>query len=262
MIHLPALPGSCDYDGKTDFPLERTLRDAESLVEVGFTALMVENFGDAPFFGQKVPAVTVASMSRILGRLRSEWPQLKLGVNCLRNDAEAALSIACATGADAIRVNVHSGAMLSDQGILSGQAAETLRLRRQLSADVRILADLRVKHAVSLAERPLPEEASDLRHRGRADCILVTGGGTGFPADPAMAEELRVILPGTPILVASGLSSANAALWAKRVDGGIVGSDLMHGGRAGAGVDSVRARAFMDAWLSASPSSRQGGRQP
>ena len=42
----------------------------------------------------------------------------------LRNDARAALAVAAATGAAFIRVNVHAGAVVADQGILEGEAAE------------------------------------------------------------------------------------------------------------------------------------------
>jgi len=252
MVHLLPLPGASAYDGNPDSALERALTDAEILVKSGFRALMVENFGDAPFFGARIPPVTVAAMTRIVDRLRQEWPELKLGVNCLRNDARSALSIACATRSWAIRVNVHTGAMLTDQGILKGGAARTLRLRRELELSTFVLADLRVKHAASLAPRPLAEEALELRERGRADCILVTGGGTGYPADPALAEELREVLPDAPILVASGVNATNAAFWSNRVDGAIVGSALMRDGRAGAGVDPKRSRDFMEAWSTAS----------
>ena len=57
-----------------------------------------------------------------------------MGINVLRNDAQAAMGIAAASGASFVRVNVLSGAMLTDQGLIEGQAAELLRLRRQLEA--------------------------------------------------------------------------------------------------------------------------------
>lgn len=108
-----------------------------------------------------------------------------------------------------------------------------------------------MKHAAPLADRPLEEEAYDLRDRGRADAILVTGGGTGAAADPSQAEYVRSALPDTPLIVASGVRVESAARWAKLVDGAIVGSDLMKDGRAGAGVDSERARRLLDTWMGA-----------
>ena len=58
---------------------------------------------------------------------------LPVGVNVLRNDAAAALAVARVVGARFIRVNVHTGAMWSDQGLLQGRAHETLRRRRKQS---------------------------------------------------------------------------------------------------------------------------------
>ncbi len=77
-------------------------------------------------------------------------------MNVLRNDALAALGVAVAAGADFIRVNVHTGAMLTDQGIIQGEADQTLRMRRYLNAErIQIFADVLVKHAVPLG--PLPD---------------------------------------------------------------------------------------------------------
>jgi predicted TIM-barrel enzyme len=48
--------------------------------------------------------------------------KLPLGFNVLRNDAQAALALCAACGGDFIRVNVHTGAMLTDQGLIEGDA--------------------------------------------------------------------------------------------------------------------------------------------
>jgi len=256
MVHLAPLPGSPLWGGDPELPLRRALQDVETLLEAGFSGVMVENYGDVPFSAGRLPAVTVAAMARIVGRIRDRWPQLRLGVNCLRNDAVSALSIAAATGADAIRVNVHTGAMLTDQGVITGKAARTLRLRRELGWPGWILADLRVKHAAPLASRSLEEEARDLRERGLADAVLLTGSGTGRPADQQQARTLREVLPETPLLVASGVEAATAMHWASMVDGAIVGSELMRGGKAGNPVDPDRARALIQAWTGSSTSSR------
>ncbi len=258
MVHLPPLPGSPLYGGDPDQALTRALADVQALVEAGFAGVVVENYGDTPFSAGDLPPVTIASMAAVVARLRQRWPDLRLVVNGLRNDAVAALSIAVAAGADGIRVNVHTGAMLTDQGLITGRADRTLRLRRELDSPAWILADLRVKHAAPLAPRPLVDEALDLRERGLADAILLTGSGTGRPAEFDQARELRAAMPDTPLLVASGVTAKTAAQWAALVDGAIVGSELMHGGHAGAGVDPRRARALMDAWMEAPASSEAG----
>ncbi len=248
MVHLPPLAGSPDYDGNPHAAVQAALADAQALVDAGFDGVMVENYGDVPFFAEEVPAVTVAALARCAGAIRDRWPQLSLGVNCLRNDARAAVSIASAVGAQAVRINVHTGAALTDQGLVQGKAAATLRLRSQLDSSACILADVRVKHAAPMAPRSLIDEASDMRQRGMADALLVTGAGTGREADLEDARTLREALSDVPILVASGVTPDNAAQWSAVVDGAIVGSTLMRGGKAGAGVDPARAEAFLRAW--------------
>lgn len=248
MVHLRALPGSPGYGGDMAEVSVAAMADVQALVEAGYAGVMVENYGDLPFFPDRVPPVTVAALAAVVARVRDRWPELRIGVNCLRNDATAALSVAVATGADAIRVNVHVGAAVTDQGLLQGQAAATLRLRADLGAEVRILADLAVKHATPLAARPLPEEAADARTRGLADALLVTGSGTGQPADPGVMELLRSGAPDAPVLVASGVTEATAAEWAGLADGAIVGSAIMHEGKAGAGIDPARAERLLRAW--------------
>lgn len=250
MIHLPPLPGSprWDADAGMDAVWEKARADAAALREGGFRIAMVENFGDIPFHGERVPPVTVAAMTRILGRLRLEFPELALGVNVLRNDARAALGIAAAVGAACIRVNVHVGAAVTDQGTLQGRAAETLRLRRELGCEqVGILADLRVKHARALAERPLADEAKDLRLRGLADAVIVSGAATGSGADPEQLRRVREALPDCPLLVGSGMTEQNLPEFAPDADGFIVGTSLQRrcSDDDSRRIDPVRAGSFL-----------------
>lgn len=252
VVHLLPLPGSPAYEGDPDAPLRRALLDAEHLAGAGFAGLVVENFGDHPFYPGSVPPETVAAMARVVAALHDAHPERRLVVNCLRNDAAAALAIAATCGGDAIRINVHVGAALTDQGLLQGQAAFTLRMRRALGAErVRLFADVCVKHAAPLAPRPVAVEASDLRHRGLADVLLVTGVATGAAADLQQVDQVRAGAPDAPVFVASGVDRQNAAQWARAVDGAIIGSSLMYGGRAGAGIDPARAREVLRAWTHA-----------
>ena len=102
MVHLPPLPGSPRFEGDLGAVIKFAQRDAIILKEAGFPALMIENFGDAPFYPDKVPPITVAAMTRAVAII-VETTGLPVGVNVLRNDASAALAIAAATGASLIR---------------------------------------------------------------------------------------------------------------------------------------------------------------
>src|SRR6266850_2504839 len=85
MVHLPPLPGSPRWDGAMARVVALALADAHALVAA---------------------------------EVRRALPRTLLGVNVLKNDARAALAVAAAVGAEFIRVNVHAGAVLADQGIV------------------------------------------------------------------------------------------------------------------------------------------------
>jgi membrane complex biogenesis BtpA family protein len=254
MIHLQSLPGSPGWQGSMEAVLAAALADARTLAEAGFAALMIENYHDIPFHPEKVPPETVAALTRCVGEVRGQFPTLRIGVNVLRNDAASALGIAAATGADFIRINVHTGASATDQGPLTGRAWETLRKRRELGIDVGILADVRVKHARPLVERPLAEEAQDLRLRGLADAVIVTGVATGAAADPEVLREVREALPDCPLLVGSGADAETVGSLLEYADGCIVGSSLQRPDTSGRkAVASDLAASFIQAIKDVTP---------
>lgn len=232
MVHLPPLPGAPDHAGGMGAVVEAAVADLDALYRGGIRAAMVENFHDSPFWPEQVPPETVAALAVVVAELRRRRPDMLLGVNVLRNDAAAALGIAAATGAAYIRVNVHAGAMVTDQGPLAGQAHRTVRKRRELQLEaVGILADLRVKHAAPLAARDLVAEAADLRGRARADAIVVSGEATGAPVDLAALASLRAAMPDCPLVVGSGVTAASLPELLRHADAAIVGTSLQHGGR-------------------------------
>lgn len=245
MVHLDALPGAPSFEGDRASIRETMLRDAQRLEAGGVDALVVENFGDSPFYADDVPKHVVASMTALVRDLAREV-DLPIGVNVLRNDAEAALSIACATGASFVRVNVHTGARLTDQGIVTGKAHETIRLREQLDADVSILADVDVKHSAALAERTLAEDIAEVVERGHADGIIASGAGTGEATDRSHLErivEIRDELDSwVPVFVGSGVTTDTVTDTLSLADGVIVGTHLKDGGETTAPVDVERVR--------------------
>ncbi len=226
--------------------LERAVADAHALEAAGFDGIVVENYLDAPFHPGRVPAITVAALTRVVATV-VERVSVPVGVNVLRNDADAALSIAAVTGARFIRINVHTGSMWTDQGLLTGQAHETLRSRRALDADVAILADVHVKHAVPPAGMSLAQAAADAWHRGLADGLVVTGSGTGLETSASDVEAVARAVPEAPIFVGSGVGPASVGSLPRGTRGAIVGSAVMRGGRAGAGVDPHRAASLVRA---------------
>lgn len=249
LVHLGALPGSARWAGDLPAVIGRAAADAKALEEGGADGIMVENFFDAPFHKTAVPPVTVAAMTAAVLAIR-EAVSLPLGVNVLRNDACAALSIAHVCGARFVRCNVFVGAVVTDQGIIEGCARELLDLRARLGADVQIWADVDVKHAAPLGDYPVAQQAKDARERGLADALIVTGAATGAATPLDRIAEVAAAVPGCPVLVGSGLDAASAGDLLAVAHGAIVGSSLKKGGIVSNSVSAAKVRELAAAFRS------------
>ncbi len=227
-----------------DAIVERALADGCALRDAGFHALVVENYGDRPFVRTGLSSASVAAMGVAANEVRRETG-LPIGINALRNDAEAALGIAAAAGATFIRVNVHTGVYVTDQGIIEGRAAETLQYRKQLECRVAILADVQVKHAVPLGETDIARLAKDTAYRGMADGLIVTGPATGESAELEDIRRVREAVPDRRLFAGSGVTVPNVAEILRMTGGIIVGTGVKQGGKTENAVDPVAARALV-----------------
>jgi membrane complex biogenesis BtpA family protein len=246
MIHLLPLPGSPGFRGSFREVARRAIQDSVVLEKGGTDAAIIENYGDVPFFAERVPPETIAAMTVIARSIRQRV-SLSLGINVLRNDALSALAIALAVGAEFIRVNVLCGAALTDQGLVQGKAAEVLRKRAELDAPVQIWADVMVKHSASLGKYSLGQAAKDTAYRGRADALIVSGSGTGEEASVDDLQIVKTAVPDRPLLVGSGVTNGNVNEFLPHVDGFIVGTSLKVKGIAENPVSPERLRKFIRA---------------
>jgi membrane complex biogenesis BtpA family protein len=239
MVHLLPLPGSPRWGGSLDAVVERAVADARAFESGGFHACLVENFGDAPFSPDRADPATVAAMAVAASEVRRAV-RMPIGVNVLKNDARAALGLAAAVGAAFVRVNVHVGAVVADQGVIQGDAYGTLRYRRLLGTTTRLFVDVGGKHAVPLAPVELDQVARDSAYRGLADALVVSGVATGEPTPLGDVKRVRAAVPDRPILVGSGVGPDTVGELLRVADGAIVGTSVKQGGRTTAAVDPER----------------------
>ena len=254
-IHLLPLPGAPRFAGDMRAVYDTALEEADIFKSRGVDALMVENFRDKPFYPGRLPAETVAALAAATREV-VKATALPVGVNALRNDALSAIAVAAAAEAHFIRVNVHMGAVVSEQGVIQGLSHETLRLRAALRSKALIFADVGVKHAAPLADRGLPAETRDLAERGMADAIIVSGELTGVETKP---EDVDLVAAHTrlPILIGSGTTPENLSKVFSKADGFIVGSYFKKGGRGENRVEAKRVEAFMQKFKSLAGARRQ-----
>jgi hypothetical protein len=219
MVHLRALPGSPRWDGDMAAVVRAALDDARALAEGGADA--------------------IAEIRR-----RESLP---IGVNVLKNDVRSALAVAAATGARFVRVNVHVGAVVADQGVIQSEAHDTLRYRRLLGLDIAILADVQAKHGMPLAPVPIEQEARDCWARGMADALVVSGVATGEPTPMTDLKRVRGAVSEAPLLVGSGATPETVAELLSVADGVIVGTSIKRDGRLANPVDVERVRRLVAA---------------
>lgn len=247
MVHAAPLPGSPRYDGDWQKLIDLAVADTAALTDGGCDGIMIENFGDTPFYPHRLPAITIAAMTRLATEVR-HVTSLPLGINMLRNDGQSALAVAVAVGAQFIRVNVLCGARVTDQGLVTGIAHDLLRERSQFNAHyVRILADVDVKHSAPLGPRSLVDETHDLVERGGADAVIVSGSATGQPTSLADSQTIQSAAGNTPVFIGSGATIETVAALKPYCHGFIVGTHFKRDGVVSEPVDVERVRAFVSA---------------
>lgn len=246
VVHLRPLPGAPRFSGSLREIIDAAVADALAYECGGAHAVFIENFGDVPFTKSSVPPETIAAMTAAGCAVRAAV-QLPIGFNVLRNDAQAALALCAACDGSFIRVNIHTGAMLTDQGLIEGDAYHTLRYRGRVAPGAEIFADVHVKHAVPLGDWTIEDSAHDTVERGLADALIVSGVGTGQAADIADVERVRRACPGAKLLLGSGVNAANVQTYLRFADGVIVGSSLKRDGKLANPVDPKRVAALVRA---------------
>ena len=245
VVHLLPLPTSARWGGSLSAIIDRAEQEAVALVSGGVDGIIVENFFDAPFPKSRVDPAVVCAMTTVVSRLM-ELVSLPIGINVLRNDSLSAMAIASCTGAAFIRVNVLSGVMATDQGLIEGCAYELLRYRRELGSHVKIMADVLVKHAQPLSSSDLINALRETIDRGLADAAIISGVATGSPPSLEDLKLARAAAGGVPIVIGSGANFDNIGSLMQYADGVIVSSSLKRQGKIENSIDPIRVSQFVE----------------
>ncbi|NJO79100.1 MAG: BtpA/SgcQ family protein [Cyanobacteria bacterium RM1_2_2] len=246
VVHLLPLPTSPRWGGSLKSVIDRAEQEATALASGGVDGVIVENFFDAPFPKDQVDPAVVSAMSLVVQRLM-HLVTLPVGINVLRNDARSAMAIATCVQAHFIRVNVLTGVMATDQGLIEGQAHQLLRYRRELGSDVKILADVLVKHARPLGAPNLTTAVQETIERGLADGVILSGWATGSPPSLEDLELASAAANGTPVFIGSGANWDNIPQLIQAADGVIVSSSLKRRGQVEQPIDPIRVSQFVEA---------------
>lgn len=246
VVHLAPLPTTARWTGKLSQVIARAEQEATALAAGGVDGIIIENFFDAPFAKERVDPAIVSAMTLVVDRLKG-MVMLPMGINVLRNDAHSAMAIATCAEVEFIRVNVLTGVMATDQGIIEGKAHELLRYRRELGSNVAILADVLVKHARPLGAPNLTTAVQDTIQRGLADGVILSGWATGSPPSIEDLELAAAAAEDTPVFIGSGANWENISQLMQAADGVIVASSLKRHGDIRETIDPLKVAQFVEA---------------
>lgn len=251
VIHLPPLPGSPKYKGDFNNIIKRALKDAEKYVKEGVKYILIENFGDAPYRVRVKEFETIVAMTIISREIIKKFgEEVKVGINLLRNSGSEAMAIAYLTGGKFIRVNALCQTIDAPEGILHPAAreiAETMFKLKIKDNEIKILADVNVKHGQPITKRNIRQVIQDTIERGKAYAIILTGPKTGTPPKTSLVKQARKSK--AKIFIGSGITPNNIKTYWKLADGFIIGSYFKTRGKTTNPVDSKRVKRLMHEYL-------------
>ena len=245
MVHVPALPGSPDYDpsGGMSRILDAVIADLEALQSGGVDAVMFGNEFDRPYVLKASPE-GLAALAAVIGQVKPQV-EVPFGVNYLW-DPVATVALAAATEARFAR-EIYTGAYASDMGLWVPDCAGAARLRSNLGRpDLQMLFNINAEFATSLDTRPLAVRAKSAVFSSKADVVCVSGPMTGEGVDQTELRQVREVIPDTPLLANTGVTIATVADLFAVTDGCVIGSHLKRDGDTWNPVDPDRVRSFMD----------------
>jgi len=244
MVHLAPLIGSYRYGGDDEAIRTKAVNDALSFERAGMDGIIVENYGDAPYYAQKVKLHTVAQMTTIISGIKKEL-SIPVGVNVLRNDTFAALAMARVAGCEFVRVNVLTGVVATDQGLVQSNAAEIMNYKKEIGCEAKVFADVHVKHATQIHLQDIRTAAYEAVHRAGADAVIVSGKATGDEIDLAELKQLKKTAD-FPVFAGSGITRENIDRYYPYCDGMIIGSYFKNEKDPQATVDYQKARLLFE----------------
>ena len=245
MVHVPALPGSPEYDSSTGMNkiIDSVVVDLEALQSGGVDAIMFGNEFDRPYV-LKAPPEGLAALASVIGQVKS-MIKIPFGVNYLW-DPVATVALAVATDANFAR-EIFTGVYASDMGLWTPDCAGAARLRSsQGRSDLQMIFNINAEFATSLDTRPLAIKVKSAVFSSKADVVCVSGPMTSMGVDQTELREAREALPETPLLANTGVDIDTVADIFALTDGCVIGSHLKHNGDTWSAVDPERVMKFME----------------
>ncbi len=165
---------------------------------------------------------TIAIMSALGKMIRTEFPEIDLGIIVESHDAYGPIAIAHAVGASFVRIKVFVGAMLKAGGIQEGCGVDADDFRHLLGSEkINILADVHDRVGYPILPVSITH-ASQWAVRTGADALILTG--KTFQESLEMITTVKQAGINRPILLGGSANEENIGEILSVADGVIVSS--------------------------------------
>lgn len=167
---------------------------------------------------------TIALMASLGKMVKSELPDIKLGMIMQSHDGIAPIAAATAAGADFVRIKVFAGTMYKAEGVRTGVGIDAVNYRTMLGSKVKILADVHDREGIPMPGVPITM-AIDWADRAGADGFILTGHNYKETLEYLKAASAMEL--GKPVLVGGSVNEDNIYEILDLCEGAVVSSSLM-----------------------------------
>lgn len=207
-LHFSPMIGYQGYSSY-DCILNKAKIDLEAFEKGGIDAVILENNYNFPHQPTKETNEAVEMMTSLVKDLVRN-SNLPFGISVLFNDYKSALKIAQETGGKFVRVPAFVDSIRTIFGEIYAEPEKVIETRRNLCAqDIKIYADIQVKHAEMLDPSKTIEQSTLEAVARSADGLIITGKITGDPPKIDDLKRSKKYNLSLPIIIGSGADKDN-----------------------------------------------------
>ena len=225
VLHMHALPTDPKWDPKTGIQgvLEAARADLRAYQDGGIDGVLFCNEFSIPYTSN-VGTVTVASMARIIGELKSEI-RVPIGVT-VAADAMKGFDLAAAVEADFLRGGLHG----AHAGVYGASSVDPGAVERH-------------RYAVGCGNVK-KEVVKTLTFNLNPDTLLIYSNRPGSSIDTSLVERVKAVTD-TPVFASNGVKVETVKDILKVCDGAVVATGIKYDGKFFNPVDPQRVKDLM-----------------
>ncbi len=253
MLHVDDLEGTPNFKSY-GYLIARAKKDIETLQNGGINGILIENWKEDSI-GEFVTKETENSLTKVVLAI-IQYIKVPFGINVLNNDYKVALSLAKATGANFIQLDVFVDHVLSNFTHSPNASKNPFEINlnpedvtahaKKIDAEnIPIFVFVQPKHYKMLEKNKPIELSVKQAIKAGASAILITKE-TGTAPTIDLIKRAKSAAGDIPVGIGSGFSAKNAEEYLKVADFATVGTSIKMDNNTDNPVDIYKVKKLMD----------------